>query len=53
MDEEQQLINLLLESAETLGAPQEVDDSTWTEMVKRQNFAERSLASDVQMSGPV
>ena len=51
--EEQQLIDLLLESAETLGATQEVDDSTWAEMVKRQNLAERSLESNVQMSGPV
>ena len=52
-DEEQQLIDLLLESAETLGASQEVDDSIWAEMVKRQNLAERSLESNVQMSGPV
>ena|GEM_PF-4380262 len=52
-DEEQRLIDLLLESAETLGANQEVDDSTWEGMVKRQNLAERSLESNVQMSGPL
>jgi len=50
--QEQELIDLLLESAKSLGENKEVDDEIWRGMVTRQNLAVRSLDSDVKFSGP-
>jgi len=46
--QEQELIELLLKCSEPMGQG-EIDDETWKEMVKRQNWAVRSLDSDVMI----